>query len=368
MSGGGTLPTTHSQRTVGIDRRVVLWIDDEVMADDPLVRLLRFEGLQVSCAGTAAAGLAMAYRSPCHCILLDLNLPDAPGLAVLARLRASGVTTPVMVLTGFGDFESARAAGQLGAALFKAKPILIEELALAVRGLLDSSQERAELSLDGLTELTRQNSSCLASLLEDLHRLQRPWTEQDDSVLSVAGDWNSDSRGILIAALVRALTNSAVDVPVFLACAGALRHTLLSDPIEPPAQLSVFAGDRILEVLAKPRPSDSRVTSAIALMEADVAKHHRPKEEEIAKALNIDRAHLGRLIHAQTGFTFRHWRKGLFLKAGLMHLVSSDEHIGQIACRLLGYGHETQFDREFHEVFGLAPREFRRVWRACRSW
>ena len=125
VSRGESVSSRHSHisdnpgKAAGSEERRLLWIDDEKSPSDPDVWFLTRGGFHIDCAVTGSAGLAMARTVPYQVILLDLRLPDLPGLAVLATLRAEGIDVPVLVLTGFGDFESARVAGSFGAA-FKA--------------------------------------------------------------------------------------------------------------------------------------------------------------------------------------------------------------------------------------------------------
>jgi ActR/RegA family two-component response regulator/AraC-like DNA-binding protein len=342
----------------------LLWIDDEISVNDTQVRYLTHEGFFVECAATAASGLAMARTGSYAGILLDLRLPDASGLVVLTTLRAERIKAPVLVLTGFGDLESARVAGRLGAAGFKAKPIFIDDLAFAINRLLDAAPPFGDDAVDNC------ESASLASLLEDIHRVtvaaRHSGSDSGSQEEARLGDNANKARANLMAALVRALSNVALPTRAFLACAESFRHTVTSGSFDSVLQSALYAEERILELFAKSDPADLRVTGAIAMLEDAVAKQHRPTEDEIAKAVHVDRAHLGRLMHVETGFPFRQWRKALWLKAGVRHLALTNEHVGQIACRILGYRHESQFDREFVEFFGLPPREFRRVWRACQ--
>jgi DNA-binding response OmpR family regulator len=78
----------------------LLWIDDQIEAGHPTVRLLRRHGFDVECARTGWDGLRKAGREPYAGIILDLRLPDVPGLAVLQRLATDEIDTPVLVVTG----------------------------------------------------------------------------------------------------------------------------------------------------------------------------------------------------------------------------------------------------------------------------
>jgi PleD family two-component response regulator len=61
-------PSTNPQRDQALS---VLWIDDEVRADDPLLELLTIEGVRTDVADSGAAGLAMAARNRYDASVLD---------------------------------------------------------------------------------------------------------------------------------------------------------------------------------------------------------------------------------------------------------------------------------------------------------
>lgn len=113
----------------------VLVIDDEIQ----LRRLLRFTledaGYVVREAETGHAGLvAIAHRQP-DVVVLDLGLPDLPGLDVLRRLR-EWTELPVLVLSVFGQEESKVAALDAGADDYLTKPFGGAELLARLRALL----------------------------------------------------------------------------------------------------------------------------------------------------------------------------------------------------------------------------------------
>jgi CheY-like chemotaxis protein len=71
--------------------------DDRIVA---MVTLLELEGFDVQCARSGAEGLNRALAGAWDVIVLDLRLPDVPGLTVLERIRAADPDTPVFVITG----------------------------------------------------------------------------------------------------------------------------------------------------------------------------------------------------------------------------------------------------------------------------
>lgn len=76
-------------------------------------------------------------------VLLDLKLPDVPGLEVLRGLRNRGDLTPVVVLTGAGTVMDAVEAMKLGALEFLEKPVRMAELTSAVQLLLSAGSPAA---------------------------------------------------------------------------------------------------------------------------------------------------------------------------------------------------------------------------------
>ena len=98
-----------------------------IVEDDPdIVDLLQYtlerEGYPVLVAQNGEKGLAEAQRRRPGLILLDLMLPEVDGLTVLRRLRASGDSVPVIVLSAKGQ-ESERVVGlELGADDYVSKP------------------------------------------------------------------------------------------------------------------------------------------------------------------------------------------------------------------------------------------------------
>src|SRR4051812_50186980 len=64
-----------------------------------LARTLAAEGFEVAVAADGGAALAAAERTLPDVIVLDVAMPGMDGLAVCRRLRAKGMTTPVLMLT-----------------------------------------------------------------------------------------------------------------------------------------------------------------------------------------------------------------------------------------------------------------------------
>ncbi|HEX8391455.1 MAG TPA: PAS domain S-box protein [Longimicrobium sp.] len=114
----------------------ILVVDDDELDRMAVRRALRAAGLDahVDEAADAPAGLAALRTGGYDCVLLDFQLPGGDGLSVLRAAREAGIDTPVMMLTGHGDQETAVELMKSGAADFVSKgAITPERLAQGIR-------------------------------------------------------------------------------------------------------------------------------------------------------------------------------------------------------------------------------------------
>jgi two-component system OmpR family response regulator len=125
----------------------LLVIEDDQRLVRVLRRLLTQDQHLVETAGTAAEGLELAGDAELDAVILDVGLPDASGLDVARRLRASGSQVPILMLTG-RDAVSARVAGlDAGADDYLVKPFAYDELLARLRALARRPPPRASLHL-----------------------------------------------------------------------------------------------------------------------------------------------------------------------------------------------------------------------------
>ena len=134
----------------------LLVIDDDPGILDVVTSALATEGFDVDPAPDGESGLAAARERAYDLIVLDLMLPDVPGMDVCRALRAeSGV--PIVMLTA-KDAEIDRVLGlELGADDYVTKPFSMAELVSRIRAILrrrelDQSEVEAPVRrLGGLT-------------------------------------------------------------------------------------------------------------------------------------------------------------------------------------------------------------------------
>ena len=124
---------------------VVLLVDDEDTIRLFLEKTLRDEGYEALTAATGEEALEMTRSELPDLILLDLKLPDINGIEVLQRVKEEVPEVSVIMLTAFGDIETAVSAIKKGAFDFVSKPVNLEQLLLAVEKGLESQKLNREL-------------------------------------------------------------------------------------------------------------------------------------------------------------------------------------------------------------------------------
>ena len=128
-------------------KTTVLVVDDELLIRKSLSKVLRARGLKVEVASTGREGLEKVAEVRPHVMILDMRLPDTDGLSVLRRARELDPLLQVIVITAFGDVQSAVDAMKLGACDFLRKPYEMEDISLAVESAGRNFRQASELDL-----------------------------------------------------------------------------------------------------------------------------------------------------------------------------------------------------------------------------
>lgn len=140
-------------------KSVIHIVEDDQAMRESLAELLEDAGHTVRAYTRAEELLARGAAIESGCIVSDVRMPGMDGLTLLRRLRASGSTMPLMLITGHGDVSMAVAAMKAGAVDFLEKPFEADAFLAAVgtalrNTLSDINAEDAEAARQRLQKLT----------------------------------------------------------------------------------------------------------------------------------------------------------------------------------------------------------------------
>jgi DNA-binding response OmpR family regulator len=116
--------------------QTILVIDDDENVRDTIAVLLEREGFKALLAPSGRTGLDLAAMAKPHLILVDIRLPDISGVEVCKRLRASGIATPIIVLSAVGEEIDKVLLLEIGADDYVVKPFGSRELLARIRAVL----------------------------------------------------------------------------------------------------------------------------------------------------------------------------------------------------------------------------------------
>ena len=106
----------------------ILVVEDEHRLSQQLATALSEAGYAVDCAGDGRRADFCARTESCDAIVLDLGLPGIDGLTLLRGWRASGIATPVLILTARSSWHEKVHGIDEGADDYLTKPFRMEEV------------------------------------------------------------------------------------------------------------------------------------------------------------------------------------------------------------------------------------------------
>ncbi len=208
----------------------ILVVDDEANARMALAELLRQELYDVETAADAFKALGKFDEFSPHLVLTDLKMPGMNGIELMGKLRDQDESCVVIVMTAFGEVQTAVEAMRAGAADYLTKPLNFDELLIVVeRGL---SQRRLKQEASHLRERFRERVS-YGNMIGNSPQMQSVFKVIEQVAPSKASVLISGESGTgkeLVAAAIHNRSPRAKGPFVKLHCA-ALAETLLESEL-----------------------------------------------------------------------------------------------------------------------------------------
>ena len=161
----------------------ILIIDDDPNIRKTLSDILRGKGYKLFTAKDGAEGLAFLEKETINLVLIDLGLPDMPGLEILNSINSCHPSVQAIILTGNASLDSAIEATNKGAFSYLQKPYDMDQLILHIRRALET-QEAQAIIIRHSTELERINTELNRTNVELTKEIaERKRAEEEKEVL-----------------------------------------------------------------------------------------------------------------------------------------------------------------------------------------
>ena len=138
------VPEQPARQEIPSARLHILLVEDDLRLSRALKRALEEEMHTVRVVGDGPAALERVAESEYDVIVLDLMLPTIDGLEVCREMRATGVRTPILILSARGDVLDRVSGLDAGADDYLAKPFALPELLARLRALTRRSARGIE--------------------------------------------------------------------------------------------------------------------------------------------------------------------------------------------------------------------------------
>ncbi|TAH56071.1 MAG: sigma-54-dependent Fis family transcriptional regulator, partial [Methanosarcina mazei] len=117
----------------------ILVIDDEKAIRNTLKDVLEYEKYKVDLAEDGPSGLALFSEKKYDIVLCDIKMQKMDGLEVLQKIMEISTITPVVMISGHGNIDTAVEAIKKGAYDFLEKPLDLNRLLITIRNAMDKS-------------------------------------------------------------------------------------------------------------------------------------------------------------------------------------------------------------------------------------
>src|SRR5262249_19384841 len=122
----------------------LLLVEDDPVTSGSIKLMLQENGLRVDTTDLGEVAVSRSERRTYDLIILDLVVTDMDGYGVLSRMRAAGVKTPVLILSGLNAVQEKVKGLGLGADDFMTKPFAPRELMARVQAVIRRSSPHPE--------------------------------------------------------------------------------------------------------------------------------------------------------------------------------------------------------------------------------
>ncbi|QDV65566.1 sigma-54-dependent transcriptional regulator [Crateriforma conspicua] len=204
----------------------VLVVDDEPSICWAFQRMLEEQGHHVRTASSAEEGLELASDRAPDLILLDVRLPKEDGISALPKFRSVTNEAPVVIMTAFGDLDTAVAAVRQGASDYLVKPFRLED----ARRVCKNALRRPAVTSASVTSPTASGANDIVGVSAAIQHVFRQIALVASSDLSVLITGETGTGKELVAAAIHKHSDRA-DKPYLPIAPVALNEDLIESEL-----------------------------------------------------------------------------------------------------------------------------------------
>ncbi len=207
----------------------LLIVDDDEFISQNLKKYFGIKGFNVQVAHDGKSGIKLCQTTPTDMVLLDFWLPDMSGLDVLKIIKSTSPGTGVIIITAYGDVETAVKAIQMKADNFILKPIDLEVLKDMVEKSLESYRTQAEVQYLK-RKVSRLEGSPLLKMLrqsQEVYHAIRLLADNFSTNVLILGETGT-GKG-MVARIIHELSDRRTSQFVDINCAGLSSDLLESE-------------------------------------------------------------------------------------------------------------------------------------------
>src|SRR3989338_4216631 len=150
----------------------ILIVDDEPLIRKSLYEILRIDGFSAHMAESGEEALKIVQKNPADIVITDMKLPKMSGIALLEEIKKTPTDTEVILITGYGNVETAVEAMKKGAYDYILKPIIDSEIKIIIQKIIEKKQIVAE-NKDLRTQLAKTTRSSFGEMTGVSEKVQK---------------------------------------------------------------------------------------------------------------------------------------------------------------------------------------------------
>lgn len=208
----------------------LLLVDDDPIVLDSLRGFLELEGYEIASCGDVAGAIDALGGACFNLVITDVSMPTCDGFELLRHVRTHYPQIVVILMTGYGTIESAVEAIKQGAYEYLTKPIIDDDVRMAVRRALQQQELQAENRSLKAALTSRYSATNILTGDDRMGRVLDMIDAVADSQATVLITGQSGTGKSMVARAIHARSERRDEAFVEVAC-GALPDTLLESEL-----------------------------------------------------------------------------------------------------------------------------------------